>query len=55
MNKLVSSLLAVLFILSLGFCSSSDKVEEAPAPAPEVKSEPVKDVKTPAKTAPKKK
>lgn len=56
MNKLVSSLLAVLFILSLGFCSSSEEVKEAPAPAPtEVKSEPAKDAKTPAKTAPKKK
>ncbi len=51
MKKIVASLLAVLFIVSLGFCSSTEEVKDAPAPAPtEVKSEPAKDAKMPAKT-----
>lgn len=55
MKKIVSSLVAVFFVLSLGFCSS-EEVKEAPKDAPaEVKSEPAKDAKTPAKTAPAKK
>lgn len=52
MKKFLVTLLAVFFVMSLGFCSS-EEVKDAPKDATvtePAKTEPAKDAKTPAKT-----
>ena len=51
MKKIIATLLAVFFVISLGFCGGGDVKDEPPAATPEpAKTEPAKDAKTPAKT-----
>lgn len=54
MKKIAASLLAIFFVLSVGYCSSEEE-KATPAPAtPEVKEEAKTPAKTPAKAPAKK-